>query len=250
MKSYFEADANNASALKQAAKSMAHYYQYRYLGVDMPPTPAMQFGTLCHALILEPDTHNFAGMPDFGDLRKKDNKELKAQWEAANAGKIGIKMDDWTRANNIRDVVMGSRASDLLHGEFETPCFWREMDMDQKALFDCVNTSVIDLKTTMDASPEGFAKQSFNLGYHIQVAQYRAGFEMTRFSVPDFYFIAVETQPPHNVAIYRASEDLCERGAEIRLSLLDRIKTCMDKDEWPGYGSNTHILDLPRWAKA
>ena len=32
---------------------------------------------------------------------------------------------------------------------------------------------VIDVKTTSDASPEGFGKSSWNLGYHVQAAFYR-----------------------------------------------------------------------------
>jgi exodeoxyribonuclease VIII len=88
--------------------------------------------------------------------------------------------DDWFRAKACIDAVNAHpAASQLLAGaERELSLFWTDAryHVPCKARYDARNHGlVMDLKTTQDASPEGFARQAANLLYHCQAAHYFSG---------------------------------------------------------------------------
>ena len=102
---------------------------------------------------------------------------------------------------------------------------------------------VIDLKTTQDASPRGFAKSVANFRYHVQQMHYLRGTNAAR-----FIFIAVEKEYPFAVGVYELDNDACGVGEELRQRDMQRIKTCKQRDEWPGYSNDISSLSLPPYA--
>ena len=100
----------------------------------------------------------------------------------------------------------------------------------------------MDLKTTRDASPDGFGKSIANYRYHVQSAHYRDGFQAGR-----FVWVAVEIDPPYAVAVYIDGDEIHARGDGERLSDLRLYAECKASDKWPGYPDEVQNISLPRW---
>lgn len=214
-----------------------------------PQTPAMQLGSITHVCILEPDRFNteFVCSPKL-DKRTKAGKEEYAQFEAENSGKVVVDKSSFDKAVSMRDSVRAHKAARALldAGSAEQSVFWNdsEFEVGCKARGDWVRENIIvDLKTSSDASPSGFAKSIANFRYHVQAAHYEAGFDIDK-----FVFIVVESEPPYGVAVYAVDADMLLRGSEARKRNMDAYAECIQTDKWPGYPDSVQTIALPTWA--
>ena len=116
--------------------------------------------------------------------------------------------------------------------------------------------TLIDIKSTRDASPKGFARQSANLLYYVQAAYYLDVYNLANHTnIKEFYFIAVENTAPWGCCVHKVKEYDIEYGREIyRKALLDIKKyreesKCKDfkRDNFI-YGTGILELELPPWA--
>jgi len=103
--------------------------------------------------------------------------------------------------------------------------------------------TIVDLKTTTDASPRGFAKSVAQWRYHVQQNHYLAGTFAER-----FVFIAVEKTYPYAVGVYELDAAAALHGEAERRNNLQTIADCRAISEWPGYGNTIQPLSLPNWA--
>ena len=62
-----------------------------------------------------------------------------------------------------------------------------------------------------------------------------------------FVFIAVESKPPHLVAVYNASEAMIAAGNRVADKNLALLAECRKSDKWIGYSEEITNLDLPRY---
>jgi hypothetical protein len=251
---YHAHEAMSASGAKKILKSPAHFRLMRTKPTK--PTDAMQFGTVVHCGVLEPLTfaaHVASPAPDV-DRR---TREGKAEWSAfceASAGKIVLSAADYARASRcIAAVREHPTARALLEGaKVEVSMFWRDgrLDVPCKLRADALNHGgIIDLKTTTDASPEGFARQCANLLYHVQGAHYCSGAEHVLDASPEFFaFIAVESEEPHAVACYALPGNAIAAGGHLMNVALERYATARKLGTWPGYAPEITTLKLPRYA--
>lgn len=243
------------SGLDLIARAPA-YYRWRR---DNPqePTEAMRLGTLTHTAVLEPD--RFADeivKAEKFDRRTTVGKLGAAEFEAQHAGKEVIEPEEFDQLMRIRDAVFAHPAarkalSDIAH--VEASMFWTdpETGLDCRCRPDAFRTNdiIVDLKTTKDASPEGFAKSIANYRYHVQAPFYMDGFKAaTGREAKGFVFIAVETEPPHLVAVYVLNEIDQIRGRATYQRDLSTLRRCIDLDEWPGYPDAVQEIRLPKWA--
>jgi len=104
-------------------------------------------------------------------------------------------------------------------------------------------STIVDLKTTVDASPKGFAKSVAQWRYYVQQSHYLAGTFAER-----FVFIAVEKSYPYAVGVYELDADAVQFGDYERRNNLQTIADCRAISEWPGYGNTIQPLSLPKWA--
>jgi hypothetical protein len=243
------------SGLDLIHKAPAHYKWRR----DNPQetTPAMRLGTLTHTAVLEPE--RFAAEVMVAPKIDRRTSAGKAEWEAFQLeaeGKELITADEMAKLLSIRDAVHTHPAAfKALFGNpaIEQSIFWTDptTGVDCRCRPDCVTAAsvVVDLKTTRDASPDGFAKSIAQYRYHVQAAFYSDGFRAAFGEPPrGFVFIAVETEPPHLVGVYVASADMVLRGRAAYEADLATFKACRDADSWPGYSDAPLTLDLPKWA--
>lgn len=108
-----------------------------------------------------------------------------------------------------------------------------------------------DIKTTVDASPDGFAREIMKNGYLTQAAWY---LDIWNDSNPDdqrqfFIFVAVEKEPPYLVCCHKihvSSEELKQaRGLNVRR--MERYMECVAANKWPGYPKNFPAVKFPDW---
>lgn len=220
-------------------------------------TPAMQAGSRLHSAVLEPElfTQCYAVAPKF-DLRTNVGKADKQAWEEANPNRTAISGDEYSQSMFIADVLHGNAfVRELLRGGHnERSVFAR--DPVTGVLVKCrpdADTTITgrrvlsDLKSTEDASPEGFMWSAYRYGYFRQAPFYMdvCNAEGSEQSVDSFFFIAVEKEPPYAYIIYEAAPRFLQRGRDAYRSALNEYARCVETDTWPAYDTSTHTLDLP-----
>lgn len=241
---YHAHPAVSNSLITKIGRSPAH--AKAYLDGFKETTPAMAFGSAFHACVLEPEVFDEDYAVFEGDKRKKDDKARFEEMVAS--GKTIITADDFdtitAMAVSIRnhDVARGL----LANGMAEQSVFWtdKETDTECKCRPDWWDgNTLIDLKTTDDASPAGFARSVVNYGYHTQSAFYQAGTGADR-----FIFIAVEKKPPYAIGVYVLDDIALEEGWRKVSAALSYWKACTETGFYPAYQDEIVTLSLPIWA--
>lgn len=245
------------SGLDLIAKSPAHYWE-RYLNPNREPeskTDALVVGNAFHVLTLENDIfpYHFIIRPKFSGTGSVAKREA---FEAEHADKEIITMEQYDMVRRMRDAVMKHPAAfELLKiGQAETTLKWEDIltDAPCKCRMDWWNPDVrviVDLKSTDDASDEGFAKSSFNYRYHVQGAFYLDGAKANNLNPDGFIFIAVEKKPPYLVNIFYMPPDVIDFGIRVYRDDLKKYMECRQTNQWPGYDQRVKPLNLPSWVK-
>lgn len=232
-------------------------YRYKKDNPEEEQTPALLFGSLVHKLILEPDEFDkeYAVTP-VCDKRTKEGKAIYANYLETLNNRTEITESDYEKAVAMRDTVMSNpKAKSLLTGgTTETSYYWNDSRTGVlcKCRPDKVNKGyIIDLKTTGDASPSGFAKSLNDYRYHVQAAWYLRGYEAATGIKPEgFIFIAVEKKAPYSTAIYVCNDISAEIGAREADQDIDIFVSCSESGNWYGYGGEKNevmSIDLPQW---
>lgn len=112
--------------------------------------------------------------------------------------------------------------------------------------------SVCDYKTTgKTVDEDSWGRVSWNLGYHIQAAQY------VRLAVAlgviepdaDFYAIAQEKTPPYLVSVNRFDDELLAAGHAAVAKAVTIWDRCLALGDWPGLPHTIQTISAPRWAQ-
>lgn len=257
---YHAVPALGASGLRKLARSPRHYFAAT-LDPDRPPsdpTPAMRAGTLAHCAILEPDTlaARYIVRPDGLDGRTKEGKAWLADVQPGVEVITAEQMLTATRqAASVR--ALPDVAALLAKGHAEVSAFWLDSETGEpcKCRPDWVAPAgdgviLLDVKTTQDASPDGFPRSIANFGYHLQAAWYSDGFERASgLRVLGFVFAAVESDYPHAAAAYMLDDESLGTARAENRRLLECYEACKSANDWPGYPTDIGILSLPAWAR-
>jgi exodeoxyribonuclease VIII len=193
--------------------------------------------------------------------------DVKAEWEKHNGHRRILTPEEWDTVHRMRDAVMAHPAAcALLTGcEFVTEYSAYARDPETGVLrrvrpdlwrFDGI---VGDLKTTEDASQEGFARSIAKFGYDMQHAYYldtlnlaldqseTDDFQPYPLKASAFVFIVVEKKPPHAVAVYVLDDESVALGRAKYRQALDVYAQCEASGVWPGYGEAVQTISLPQW---
>ena len=263
----------SASGLKLMGKSPLHYWG-AYLDPNREPreeTPALKLGTAIHTAVLEPMrfADEYVVVPDSAPRRptsvqlnaKKPSDDTVAAiswWEKFDAdtkGKTVISRDDLATCTAISERLRQHPAAQVLFrdGVAEQSMFWE--DPDTGVLCKCRpdwlihSVAIVDVKSTQDASPAGFARSVANFEYHVQAAWYLDGVKIcTNDRSPSaFIFAAFEKEAPHAVAFYNADPEMIELGRREYRRRLQVYANCLQSNVWPGYPAAITNLSLPAW---
>lgn len=222
--------------------------------LEAPPAPseALLFGTAAHAYILE-------GVKPEVFTKTKTLTSKAAQEKIKELGDTPlVTSEGWDRLQAMREAVLANPlAARLLQakGKAEQSIYWQHP---YGAILRCRpdwlpeeedNTlgflPIVDLKTTSDATPAGFRRSCFQLGYHQSAAWYATGLAATHISTnARMVFIAVEKTPPYLVGVYTLSEEALHVGARLNEKAVHVWQRCKLFDEWPGISSGLKELDI------
>lgn len=220
-----------------------------------PSTPALIFGQLLHAMVLQPETvgRDFAVAPNV-DRRTKGGKEMWVDFEASAEGKTIVTTDVVEQAVAMRDKLMSNEyVKKLLDGEREKPFFWvDELTQEEcKCRVDCLShingmDIIVDLKTAESADTDTFMRHAIKYGYNLQAAMYGEGVKANTGKEHAFVFIVIEKKPPYAINILQADKAFTLHGFDMFRELIGTYHECKTTGNWWGYlGKHNIINNLP-----
>ena len=213
----------------------------------------MIFGSLVHAMVLEPES--VAGIyckeeheGDHLNKNSKAYKEARKQFLQENEGKTIISKGDWQRAEMMAEQV-NLIAGGLLHnGVAEHSCFAvDEAGIGRKCRPDYYIEHagiVIDLKTTRSYKPYEFQKTIHEYRYHRQAAWYLDALRLAGKPAETFIIIAVDKNSPYTPVVYQMDDESIEVGRRAYGRLLDSWKRYKET----GTAEVVKSISLPKWA--
>lgn len=255
MKEYYEKDAVSATLLKAVIKQSPVHAEERMK--SFVPTANMKLGTAFHAQILEGDQFDeLVAISPSVDRRTKAGKEAHAKFLETVGDKTVITYDQ-------AEMIVKMHESCLAHPEVvrlmeqcyatEFQSFFEFSGMECKAMIDMCDDegTIVDIKTTQDASPDAFMRQSANLLYHMQLAWYANAMGL-QWNEVNAYIIAVENTAPHGVAVYKFSKSALLNGWELckhamKLWKEHKMNLALGDGSYP-YSDKVLELELPVWA--
>ena len=246
---YSSVRAVNWSCLKEMSRSPLHYAHR--LTRPRDDTPAMRFGRACHTAVLEPDRFPLEYV--VFDGARRAGKEWDA-FAAVNSARTILKADEYQTALALRDAVHAHPVAGqlLASGLPELSLQWTDAatGLPCKARIDWWDDSTLaltDLKTTKDVQARVFGHLAARLGYHGQVAFYRAGVKAVYGCEATVRIVAAEAEAPHDVAVFGIDDDCLYAGEEEVKRLLQLVAECRESGVWPGRYPEEVPLELPTW---
>lgn len=274
MEDYHGWDAASHSRLRHLAKSPAHCWaatqeQFR-------ETEALRFGRAAHTAILE--AHEFdkryvastqcvalkvkgGQCSRDGAVSIQDGRTVCVQhrdyYEDPKDGREVLSAADFQRCIEMSAAVHTiPTAHELVNGlvDIEYSVRWNddETGIPCKGRFDGVAAfargCLFDLKTTLDARPEEFAKSIFRFGYHTQGAMYLEAAKALGIDAKHYVILAQEKERPYGARLYRLEEGAIAAGSDQIRTWMRTYAECLESGGWPGYPENVTDITLPDFA--
>lgn len=210
-------------------------------------TPAMLVGSAVHALVEGIFDDEFAVIPDGIDRRTKEGKAAYAVFQDASWGKDILTAEQFVDVRGMADSVL-----DLIDGRFgfsdrenEPSLFWtdEESGLLCKARPDIViegiEPSIIEIKTTTDASAEAWYWKVKAMRYGIQAIHHLAGMVAARGENPSYAWLVVENTPPYAAVIHWLRPGVMfAQETVMRVNALNAMRQCIDEKHYPSYSED------------
>lgn len=259
--------SSGAKLLAREGGAALYHYQQTH---PAQPTPAMEFGTAAHAWILEGKEPiifepgiKFEGLDgkEYTLTKGRDTKAGRAFTELQAQEYPGVPIvsqADYEHLAGMREAVLNhSEAARLLAlpGHSEVSIFWETEDgVTLKCRPDYLPDEedpelgyrpIIDLKTTTDATRDGFRRSAIKFGYHQSAAWYMEGLAKSSDDhTAQMVFIAVEKTPPYLVGVYYFEDLPLATGDVSNAQAVSTFKTCRALDKWPGIPERPRPLGI------
>ena len=260
MLNYHNHPATSASKLKKIASGTPLDYWAEYedpTRIPFLPSEQMRQGSLVDCKITEPEKFNLRYVvAQKCDRRTKAGKAVWAEAQAEAAEKCAqVISEDWDfNASRIAEKLLSDPVASLyLRGQGQSAHFWHDTDhgIECRYLPDMEDPGkglLVDLKKSRSANPRLFARQSYSLGYDIQVAHYAEGYRDRYGEYPrQIVLLAYEWEWPHNFSVNPITDALLEDGRRLREEAICSIKECRRNNYWPSWG--VQAMDSPKWRR-
>ena len=240
----------NYSSLKLIARSPAHYRHG--LLEERADTDALRMGRVTHLAVLEPERfRSLISVWDGGRRAGKDWDKFTEQ----NQGRELLTIEEHKLCLALQQAVRNdARAMRYISGgKPEVTVLWtaevggRSIPCKARLDFD-TDDAIVELKTTRNAEPSAFGRQSHGLRYHVQGAWQVDGYARAAGIGKPHVTVAVEKEPPYEVVVYRMPERYLEMGRVEYRDWLMRLVECRETARWPGYAETELDLEFPPWA--
>ncbi|MDP2449114.1 MULTISPECIES: PD-(D/E)XK nuclease-like domain-containing protein [unclassified Polaromonas] len=243
----------SCSMLKPLLISPAHF-QASLLNLHSS-SKAKDFGSLVHALVLEPQQvgNEIAVFPGLADARNKDYKAF----EAANPARLVIDEPTFRKGLLLAEKIKYRRVRGRFFGDFlaegqaEVSIYFQEptTGLMLKVRFDLYHPEIsFDLKTTRHATSSAFLRDANDMGYDFQAFMYTFGRSLYEgsASAKPFEFIAAESDEPHSIHVITAGESFMNNGAKKFQEILSVYSSCMAAEYWPDSGGDL-VAEIDHW---
>jgi len=240
---------------------------------------SLLFGTYFHDLVLLPDLAEkkyklyddstkpiMKEMPNFG--RKKEfqilkqqwletfgkiNDELMHKWEVSFIGKYAVGLEDFNNAAGMKKNLFDNEYFKSIYLKSENEVTFFINDKKNNVLKKCradmysAELSLItDIKTTQDASFNGFRRSMVSFNYDRQAAYYTDIIDKITGTKNSFIFAAVEKNHPFSVGLYLAPDRVIEVGRELYQDNLAYYAQAKENKQ-ESYSKEIIEIDLPAY---
>jgi len=237
--------ALNYSGSKSLLISPQHYL---WAMGNKKDSPAMKLGRAIHGKILEPEVYSstFAIVPKV-DKRTKEGKETWAKLEAELVGKELLSDQEAEVVNlTCTKVLQIMEKNEIQFEETEVRYAVPYQGIWLKASFDAVGSDgyIYDIKTTDDASQDGFLRSVRTFKYNLQAFFYQVVFFMVHgINAKGFRFIVVEKESP-GVAIYELGDLAMEFAQMDFVQAVEQYKEANETGKWKNFDDKPMVVDF------
>ena len=254
---YHNGPGISSSNIRRFSQSQLHAFEE-----VIEPTPAMNFGSAAHSLVVEgegaffSDVVTITGCPD-----TNSNKALKQESLAKGLTVINEKDKD-TIYSMKNSLVKEARAHlnpekeypSTLDSPYEVSIYWYEQGLLCKTRADVVlnpfdkpqpsnGIVLVDYKTTADCSIKGFTNSCRRYSYDLQAAWYKRGFEAAGYQVVDFVFVAQEKKTPFVNKLFKMNHTDMEVGWNFLSDYLEEYNKVLN-GQAPTIYNSPNVVDL------
>lgn len=251
---YRASTALNPSSIVRCDKSELHV-RYALLDGDKD-TPSLQKGRALHCALLEPQ--RFAGAYQAADTRRT----AKVVEAARERGVELLLPQDFDVI--VETALRASQNADLKRfiwaGQSEVSLFVGENGCQCKGRIDWISKdplAILDVKTAREIDERNFSRAFYRYHYDVKLGLYQRWLQRLM-NVPNIpvYLLLVENQGPWDCAVVPRCggepipihDAVLMRGAAKGLAWIERIKRCLESDNWPGQGAvDDWALTVPSW---
>jgi hypothetical protein len=222
-------------------------------------TPAMDFGSLGHSLLLGRGQQVVVG-----EWKTWQSKDAKAFRETARANnRLPVLQKTFDRGVAMKAAAIEEFKRLGIHDEFfaatpEVVCLFKDGGVLCRVMFDRLlvangRVKIFDVKITDSAKPSVCERQIQNMKYDYQEAFYRTAIER---AIPelagriDFVFLFVESEKPHVVTPVELDGSFRMNGVSKYVYAHGVWEKCMRLNQWPAYANETYRASPKEWALA
>ena len=231
-----------------SASGLKYIYQnsvYHFLKRKPFTSKAMELGTAVHTILIEGREKYFQDyfeLPHIGDLRKKENRELRDSLAKKAGDKKIITADEKEIISGLlENFNKNELAKYYCKGEVELSHYTTFHDVDVRVRPDVKSDIwVSDVKTCQKSSKWAFRSDVYKYSYHLQATFYC---DVLGIDPKSFRFIACETNYPYYVEVYALSDSDIEKGRIAYKSALNDWKLYLETGIETGYKSDNYAED-------
>lgn len=243
----------SCSMLKQMLVSPGHYLQRIF--THRASSPAMEFGSLVHLLVLEPHRlpENYAVIPGTGRPSAAERREAQITYPGRRIlSEVELQEARIAAERVLQRQVRGRPFHKFVEeGLAEVSFFYRDpvTNVPCRSRMDLWHPEAIfDLKTTRHARVSEFSRACVAMDYDLQAYMYclaDAQFD-GRDCARDFIFLGVQSELPHPVHVLAAGSSFMANGEAKYVRAMSLLRACGDTDYWPD-GSSDGTLEIEPW---
>lgn len=246
-------DVLSCSTLKPLLVSPAHFQAS--LRHRLTASKAMDFGSLVHALVLQPHLvgNEFAVYPGPADARAKEYKDFLV----ANPHRLVVDEPTFSKGRDLAEKILHRQVFGRCFGDFvaegipEASIFFEEptTGIMLKIRPDLFHPEItFDLKTTRYSTGPAFIRHGIELDYDLQSFMYSLGrslYDGTETPKP-FVFIAAESDEPNSINVVTAGSSYLSNGAKKFQEALTVYSACTASGYWPDAGGES-VAEIDYW---
>lgn len=272
----------SATQIKYARQSLRHFDYYVSGKLPREEKTHFDFGNAFELALLAPEEYlkKVAISPDAelvseilsdGVTKNARNtnryKEKMNEFFESSVGKYVIHDRGTESFETIEEMLSSCYQDKIIQGlikntEYQLSLFWTDPDTGIKLktrpdFCKRKKNVIVNLKTTLNGSPDAFSKDLKKYDYPIQAAIEIQGCLKSGLmeKIDTYFWLVVEKVPPYNATIYEFAERDIAAVTDTLFFLLEKIRKSREQNVFPGYSDQADnqygilTAQIPLWYK-